>query len=142
LIYLDTGCLVKLYYPEPDSSLIVAAVLGKPICLTALHELEFTNALSLKAFHGSASAEQVHAARLLVAGDLRSGVLVSADANWRSIFSEASRLAELHSPSIGCRSLDILHCAAAKLLAAPEFVTTDARQRKLAIAMGLNALVL
>jgi hypothetical protein len=38
----------------------------------------------------------------------------------------------------GCRSLDILHCAAAKLLGAAGFVSTDVRQRKLAAAMGLN----
>jgi len=29
MIYLDTGCLVKLYYPEPDSASVAAAVFGK-----------------------------------------------------------------------------------------------------------------
>ena len=31
MIYLDTGCLVKLYYPEPDSHLVAARVVGKGI---------------------------------------------------------------------------------------------------------------
>ena len=26
MVYLDTGCLVKLYYPEQDSALIASAV--------------------------------------------------------------------------------------------------------------------
>ena len=141
MIYLDTGCLIKHYYPEPDSALVAALVQGKAIWHTALHELEFTNALGLKAFNNSATAGQVRAARGLVTADLKAGVLVSYDGDWRSVFSEATRLAEQFTPSIGCRSLDILHCAAAKVLATPEFVTTDVRQRKLAVAMGLNAAV-
>ncbi len=141
MIYLDTGCLVKLYYPEPDSALVAGLVHGKPIWHTSLHELEFTNALGLKAFRTSATLAQIQSARNLVAADLNAGVLVSSEVDWRDIFAEARRLAEQYTPSIGCRSLDILHCAAAKALATPEFVTTDARQRKLAAAMGLNAVV-
>ena len=41
---------------------------------------------------------------------------------------------------MGCRSLDILHCTAAKVLAAAEFISTDTRQKKLATAMGLNVI--
>jgi hypothetical protein len=48
------------------------------------------------------------------------------------------KLSELHTGTIGCRSLDILHCATAKVLAAAEFISTDTRQKKLATAMGLN----
>ena len=46
MIYLDTGCLVKLYYPEPDSAKVVARVAARPIWFTPLHELEFANALT------------------------------------------------------------------------------------------------
>jgi len=48
--YLDTGCFVKLYYPEPESAHVIALVQGKPISYTPLHELEFVNALQLKIF--------------------------------------------------------------------------------------------
>jgi hypothetical protein len=30
--YLDTGCFVKLYYPEVDSPRVVAKLRGKSIC--------------------------------------------------------------------------------------------------------------
>jgi hypothetical protein len=44
VIYLDTGCFVKLYYPETDSAKVIALIQGKAICHTQLHELEFVNA--------------------------------------------------------------------------------------------------
>jgi predicted nucleic acid-binding protein len=136
--YLDTGCFVKLYYPEPDSSKVVALIQGKGLCHTPLHELEFINALQLKVFLRNATAAQVTAARALVEADLKAGVLVSPSGEWKDIFAEAVKLAEPHTATIGCRSLDIVHCAAAKVLAATEFISTDGRQKKLAVAMGLN----
>ena len=138
MTYLDTGCFVKLYYPETDSPQVIALIQGKPVCHTPLHELEFVNALQLKTFFNNATPQQVTAARGLVEADLKSGVLVSAGGDWPNIFREAVKLAEQHTGTVGCRSLDILHCAAAKVLAATEFITTDTRQKKLAAAMGLN----
>ena len=77
MTYLDTGCLVKLYYPKPDSAKVVALIQGKSICYTPLHELEFVNALQLKTFFRSATAAQVSAARALVeAGATRIGASV------------------------------------------------------------------
>ena len=103
-----------------------------------MHELEFVNALQFKIFLKSATAAQVTAARALVEADLKSGVLVSPAQDWKSIFAEAVKLSEQHTGAIGCRSLDILHCAVAKVLVVQEFITTDTRQKQLALAMGLN----
>ncbi len=138
MTYLDTGCFVKLYYPEADSAEVIALIQGKPVCYTPLHELEFVNALQLKVFQKNATPQQVVAARELVEADLKAGVLVSAGGDWPNLFREAVKLAEQHTGAIGCRSLDILHCAAAKFLTAAEFISTDTRQKKLATAMGLN----
>jgi predicted nucleic acid-binding protein len=136
--YLDTGCFVKLYYPEADSAKIITKIQGKPVCYTPLHELEFSNARRLKIFFGHATSQQVAAARALVEADLKFGVLTSASGDWPGIFREAVKLAEEHTGTIGCRSLDILHCAFAKALVATEFISTDVRQKQLATAMGLN----
>ena len=142
MTYLDTGCFVKLYYPEADSAQVIAHIHGKSICYTPLHELEFVNALQLKVFFKNATAQQVTAARGLVESDLKSGVVISAGGDWPAIFREAVKLAGQHTGTVGCRSLDILHCAAAKVLAATEFISTDSRQKKLATAMGLNLVVI
>jgi predicted nucleic acid-binding protein len=138
VIYLDTSCLVKLYYPEPDSHKVATFIAGRPICFNPLHELEFTNALHLKLFHRSATAAQVQAAAGLVEADVQSGVLLPPLTNWEKIFRSAAELARKHSSSFGCRSLDVLHCAAALALESEEFLSTDARQKQLAEAMGLK----
>ena len=62
MTYLDTGCFVKLYYPEADSAKVVALIQGKQLCHTPLHALEFVNALQLKVFFGNATAAQAKAA--------------------------------------------------------------------------------
>jgi predicted nucleic acid-binding protein len=137
MIYLDTGCLVKLYYPEPDSAAVIRRVAGRAVFYTPLHELELTNALNQKRFHGQATEAQVNAARALIQSDITFGVLVAPPTIWQMHFQSATQLSLSHTPVIGCRSLDILHCALAADLQAAEFITTDARQSRLAQAMGL-----
>jgi hypothetical protein len=66
VVYLDTGCLVKLYYPERESVTVAAAVVGEQIAFTALHELEIVTAMQLKVFCGEATPAQVVAATHLV----------------------------------------------------------------------------
>jgi predicted nucleic acid-binding protein len=138
MIYLDTGCLVKLYYPEPDSIAVARRVAGRPIFYTPIHELELTNALNLKRFHKDAKAHQVTAALALIETDLSSGVLVAPAPVWQSHFQSAVHLSMSHTPTIGCRSIDILHCALAADLKAVEFISTDARQSRLARSMDLK----
>ena len=43
----------------------------------------------------------------------------------------------MRTPVTGCRSLDILHVAAARLIAAERFITADRRQATLAEIEGL-----
>ena len=138
MIYLDTGCLVKLYYPEPESAAVVRRVAGRPVIYTPLHELELANALNQKRFHQQATERQVTAALALIQADLASGVLVAPASVWQMHFQSAVQLSMSHTPTIGCRSLDILHCSIAADLQAAEFITTDGRQSRLAQAMGLT----
>lgn len=113
MIYLDTGCLLKLYYPESESPKVAKLVSGDTIALIALHELEIANALELKLFRKEASANQIRATHALIESDLRSGVLYRPTVVWEDLLREASSLARAHTRTIGCRSLDIIHCAAA-----------------------------
>ena len=137
MIYLDTGCLLKLYYPEPDSPRVARIVSGKSIVLLALHELELSNALQLKLFRREAKPSQVRATSAMVESDVRTGVLHRPPVVWEDILQSAAALSKMHTRSTGCRSLDVLHCAAAQGVAAASFITTDARQRRLGRAIGL-----
>jgi predicted nucleic acid-binding protein len=137
MMYLDTGCLLKLYYPEPESPRVARLVAGQSIALLALHELELSNALQLKLFRKEAKPSQVRATSALVEEDIRAGVLYRSPIAWEDVLRSAASLSKTHTRSTGCRSLDVLHCAAAQGVAAASFLTTDARQRRLAQAIGL-----
>ncbi len=138
MIYLDTGCLVKLYYPEPESAKLAALVTGEVIVFVPLHGLELANALELKLFRKEARPAQVRGTHALIEADLRTGVLHRPSIVWEDVLEDATTLARTHTRTMGCRSLDILHCAAARRLSATAFITTDARQSRLALAMGVR----
>jgi predicted nucleic acid-binding protein len=138
LIYLDTGCLIKLYYPEPESLRVQSLVSGEPIAVAALHDLELYNALELKIFRKEASATQVRKTRAVLEEDLRHGVLHRPSVSWEDALADAISLSKSHTRAFGCRSLDVLHCALARLLRASAFITTDVRQRRLATKIGLS----
>jgi predicted nucleic acid-binding protein len=140
VVYLDTGCLLKLYYPEPESAAVAAAVAGEIIVFTALHELEMMTAMQLKLFRGEGKVEQAAAALGLVHEDLAAGKLVEAAVDWRTVFREAARLAQAHAARVGCRSLDILHCTLAQATDATVFFSSDTRQITLARTEGLRVL--
>jgi len=142
VLYLDTGCLVKLYYPERESTDVAAAVVGEPIAFTALHQLEIVTAMQLKVFRGEAKPEQVLAAMGLVQEDLATGKLAEPPTDWRSIFREATRLAENHAATTGCGSLDTLHCALSKAINPSVFFSSDTRQINLAQAAGLRVVAI
>ncbi len=139
MIYLDTGCLVKLYFPEPESARVADLVSGEPMAFIGLHELELANALELKLFRKEARAAQVRAVAAFIEEDSRTGVLHRASLAWDDVLRDAHSLARSHTRTVGCRSLDILHCAAARALRTSAFLTTDVRQRKLALAIGLHS---
>ena len=137
MIYLDTGCLLKLYYPEPESAAVARLVAGEAIAFLGVHDLELSNALELELFHKGAKPSQVRAVRGFVEDDLRAGVLHRPHVAWDDVLRDAKDLAIGHTRRLGCRSLDIVHCAAARALLVTAFISTDARQRRLARAIGL-----
>lgn len=142
MVYLDTGCLVKLYYPEPDSELVAARISGETIVYTPLHALELTTAFELKVFRKEATIEQVAKSLELVDEDLSSGKLVAVDAPLLDSLNAAVQFARKHAAETGCRASDTLHCAWAKNLETAGFLSTDARQLALARLIKLRILEL
>lgn len=144
MIYLDTSAMVKLYFRE-DRSRQVAAWLEKQnaaVPLTALHELEFHNALHLKRFRDEIDDGQTALVRERIATHEKRGVFFRPQVDWPSVFSLAFRLSKRHTPAIGARSLDILHVALALTIDADRFVTLDQRQAVLVRDAGLKVPVL
>jgi len=117
VLYVDTGCLLKLYYPEWNSAKVAAAA-GEELCFCALHELEITTALQLKIFRGEATNEQATAALVAVKADVGAGKLVRVYCHWPGAFRQAQELARAHSARTGCRSqpLPVSRCAGSLIL--------------------------
>ena len=109
-----------------------------PLPFVWLHQLELRNALRLRVFRGEITRTQRDSSLNLILADLASGVLTTATPSHSGVMTEAERLSATHSESLGTRSLDILHVAAALVLGATEFLTFDPRQARLAKATGLR----
>jgi predicted nucleic acid-binding protein len=114
MIYLDTGCLVKLYYPEEDSDFIAIKTKGLQIVLAPLHNLELTSAMRLKVFRQEATEDQVLAVLQFVRDDFAAGKLIAIDNVNSATIQVAIGLTNQHSATTGSRSLDTLTlCAGA-----------------------------
>ena len=139
-VYADTSLLISYYILDSNSAGArgVINALTQPLLFTGLHRLEMRNALALGVFRRILTAAQVNAAWSDVERDLRSGRLVPEPVNWTPVYRSAAQYAAAHCPSVGCRSLDVLHVTLAKKLNTTEFFTFDARQKTLALALRMN----
>ena len=137
-VYFDSAIIVKLYVQEATSPDAIRLVNGytAPYLLTHWQALEVKNAIRLKAFRGEITSAEMSQSIAAFDHDRASG-------RWqRPLYASAAveqkteELSAAHSATLGCRSLDIIHVAAALIIGAKEFVTFDARQRALAIKVG------
>jgi hypothetical protein len=137
-VYFDTGALVKLYIVESGSAYVERkARAASLIPLNQLQETELRNAI-----HTAVGRKTIPAAAGALAlehldNDLRSGVLATTSIDWGTTWTRAAHLARLHTAKILCRTLDILHVAAAESCGCDLFVTGDERQFRLCKAVGV-----
>jgi len=139
-LYADTSLLVSYYVNDANSAraqALIHAVID-PLIFSGLHRLELRNALQLGVFRQLLTPAQSQAAWINVEKDIRADRLFPQPVNWVPVFRTAAQLAMRHSAGLGCRSLDILHVAAARRMAATEFFSFDGRQRSLARLLGLT----
>jgi len=137
--YADTSFLFSLYATDANSSRadVWRQANPGPLPFTAFHRLELRNGLSLALFQQRLTLQEVQAAWLEVEHDCAAGLLVTRGGLWHRVMVEAEASALNHTPVVGCRTLDVLHVAAAKLIGTTDFCTFDARQSSLAGRVGL-----
>lgn len=142
--YADTGFLCSLYAPDAHTVKAAARIKRQelPLPITWLHSLELRNAFRLRVFRKEITPVQRDASLNAMLADLAADVLTHAAPSLADLTVEAERLSVLHSETLGTRSLDILHVAAALVLGLPDFLTFDHRRHALALASGLQAPVL
>ena len=138
--YADTGFLVSLYLEESTSKAADAA-LGKnrqPLPLTPLGLLEFRNALNRAVHQQRITTAERDALWQDVETDIVGGFLVATSVASADLHAKARELSDRYTPTVGTRSLDLLHVAAALLLDTKRFFSFDERQRKAASGEGLE----
>ncbi len=92
----------------------------------------------LKVFRREIDLATVGQALVDLESDIEAGVWVPPGYDLADVHSRAEILARRHAATLGTRTLDILHVAAAMLVGARTFVTGDRRQASLADAAGLE----
>ncbi|TLZ60009.1 MAG: type II toxin-antitoxin system VapC family toxin [Gammaproteobacteria bacterium] len=139
-IYVDPSALLKLYLKEPESRAMTAwrAKVGDRLPVTHHGRVELTNGIGLAAYRGIITGDAHDAALAALDDDFAQGRYKQMDVLWRATLKRAGDLSREHTPSIGCRSLDVLHVASAIELELKHFATFDVRQQQLARAAGLK----
>ena len=138
--FLDTGVALKLVVAEPLSAKVLSFVTDRrvPVLISRLIELEMETALNAMAFRGLIDANQLAAVKHLILEMVKQGRFVSVALSLDKIASESLRLSPFLTLKTGCRTLDLMHIATARLLGCKEFVSSDQRQLKAAKLAGLR----
>ena len=143
-LYIDSSVLVKLYYPEPESKVFSEWIKNQKqtILFTQFHELEITNAFALKVFRNEISEKSFNDLQSIIVKDKASGVLNVVNPDWSDVLLMSLKISKRMSPTVGSRSLDIIHVASADILDCDTFLTNDKRQLDAAGRIGLNTMSL
>jgi predicted nucleic acid-binding protein len=142
--YVDPSALLKLYIHQPESARVNAwrARTKGPLLVTHHGRVEVINGICLAAFREYIDGEAMADALSSFEEDFAEGRYIQADLLWRAALQRAADLSQRHTPTLGCRSLDVLHVATALELGLKNFMTFDVRQRKLALTVGLRPILL
>jgi predicted nucleic acid-binding protein len=142
-IYADPSALLKLYLREPESRAMAAwrTKLGSALPVTHFGRVELINGIGLAVHRRHLAVATVDAALGALEDDFAQGRYLLADLLWRATLKRAADISRQHTPTLGCRSLDVLHVASAIELDFSYFVTFDLRQQQLVRACKLKLIV-
>jgi predicted nucleic acid-binding protein len=137
-IYPDTSFLFSRYLADRHSPEVDRRMLVRPrVYVTPFHRAELANALFQWAFRGKISDSEAQLAYANFEQDCSMGVW-TVTSQPEQAFSTCVALARRHVASLGARTLDTLHVAAALELRADRFWTFDERQGGMAKVAGLT----
>jgi predicted nucleic acid-binding protein len=138
-LYLDTSCLLKLFFPEPESQRVLELLANEPcIVVSELGWLEADVQIRGRARAGLLSRARAERLGAQLARTLRVQPFeltqMSAD--------DVSRAREvLAHGTVHCRTLDLLHLAIMESEHLERLLTNDAAQAGVAEGMGIAVLM-
>lgn len=135
-LYLDTSCLLKLFFREPESSRVVEILAAEQhVVVTELGRLEAETQLRARRLGGLLSKSKYQ--RLV---DELAATLVLAPFQLVPMPAEAFEHARLIAARVRvhCRTLDLLHLAAMNALGVQRLLTNDGVQASAARALEFS----
>lgn len=136
LLYIDTSCLLKLLFPEPESQRVAELVAAEPVVVvSSLARVEAEQQISSRYAGGKLSASQRR--RVLKRLDKLLGMAPFQSEQLGSVLWEVA-MAQLKRAKEPCRTLDRLHLAAMEELGVRRLLTHDRRQAKAATELGFE----
>ena len=138
--YADSSFIVALYVQQQSSPRAIAFMqrYGRALPFTPWHRLEVRNTIRLAVCQKVIDSLQAKTQLKQIDADLKEeALLVHQAIDWTGVLREAEKLGANHNETIGCRSADLFHIAAAVQLGCEQFLTFDIKQTALAKAVGL-----
>ncbi|MDP2824043.1 MAG: type II toxin-antitoxin system VapC family toxin [Sulfuritalea sp.] len=136
MIYADTSALVKRYLDEPFSADFETLLEQGSMAISRLTIVEMRCALARRRRNREIDAVRESRANAELAADIQDGALVVSDidnAHFTAAYHLIGRLAD-----IPLRTLDALHLAIARDIAASGLATADRNQADAADALGFT----
>ena len=139
--YADSSFIVALYLQQQSSAKAIALMerYGQALPFTPWHRLEVRNAIRLAVFQKAIDGAQAKTQLKQLDTDLKEeALLMHTPIDWTDVFRETEKLGAAHNETIGCRSADLFHVAAATEAGCDTFFTLDDRQTAMAKMAGLT----
>jgi predicted nucleic acid-binding protein len=135
-MYLDTGILVKLLTPEPETAFFERELLGHSLASSELALVEVKSALFAKERAGLITAAQRAKAEAKFAAMIADEIFKLGNLNNQTL-RKATQIVQACHPKVPLRALDALHVATCDLAQDFPLCTTDARLHAAARAMHI-----
>src|SRR5262249_28864829 len=136
--YADSSALLAVYVTEAFSAGARRPIGALPqLPVTPLHDLAVRHAPPPPPGRRPTTRRDLGALVDQLETDIRANRLRWTPLELAAVFADARILAEAHTARLLCRSLDLLHLAAARALGCRRLISGDERQLKLARALRL-----
>ena len=140
-IYLDTSCLLKVFFPEPETDRTLALISAEPRVLVSF----LTRLESLSQIHARVAGGLISPARALRLRQRMDAVLKLAPYEQVRCPADIIEIAEgqikLSARTGYCRTVDRLHLATMQALSVQRLLTNDDAQAAAARALGLDVVL-
>ena len=139
-LYLDTSCLLKLFFQEPESARVAAMLAAEDrVVVSTLARLELRVQIQGRMAGGTLSGQVASTLMAMVDRTLVQSPFEITEMPG-NVYAVAAGQIVAAGRSVHCRTLDRLHLAAMETLGLRRLLTADETQARAAAACGFEVL--